>query len=205
MFTGLRVYALCNQNTWAFLLVFALGMVSFFTNMVSIHFHCLKSHDIWHLNVHLDHLDSIHCGKHNLCARYLESYLSSTPALLFCGRIEVHLIPFNGASELLIIPLVGVRHIVSSYLAELLIRYHILVSLSTRIALIIADVIVLAVTWRKAASTVKEASRINVRVPLSEVLIRDGEHRYYLSAPAIDLNGGIRQALSFSCKFSVIW
>ena len=126
--------------------------------------------------------------------------------LPYSFAVELRYISFRSTvlSELLITPLVGVRHIVSSYLAELLIRYPILVSLSTRIALIIADVIVLAVTWRKAASTVREASRINVRVPLSEVLIRDGEHRYYLSAPAIDLNGGIRQALSFSCKFSVI-
>lgn len=55
------------------------------------------------------------------------------------------------------------------------IRHCLTVSLSTRIALILADIIVLVVTWIRAIGVVREASRIKVRVPLGQVLIRDGE------------------------------
>ncbi|KAI0705217.1 hypothetical protein BC835DRAFT_1459262 [Cytidiella melzeri] len=47
-------------------------------------------------------------------------------------------------------------------------------SFSTRGSVILADVIVLAVTWAKAIGTFRQASRLNVKVPLSEILIRDG-------------------------------
>lgn len=87
--------------------------------------------------------------------------------------------------------LTGVRHIIASYTPVLLIRELVSVSLSTRIALIIADIIVLAITWKRTASTVREASRINVRVPLSEVLIRDGKHKYSMSASGVYSNSGI--------------
>jgi hypothetical protein len=48
------------------------------------------------------------------------------------------------------------------------------VSLSTRIAVIIADLIVLAVTWYKAAWTVREARRLGIEAPVGEILLRDG-------------------------------
>ncbi|KAI0684057.1 hypothetical protein BC835DRAFT_1294107, partial [Cytidiella melzeri] len=83
VFSGLRVFALCNRNVWLFLVVFALNMVPFATNMV--------------------------------------------------------------------------------------------MSLSTRGCVILADVIVLVVTWIKTFGTVREASRLKIKVPLSEIMIRDGE------------------------------
>ncbi|KAI0083648.1 hypothetical protein BDY19DRAFT_976757 [Irpex rosettiformis] len=55
------------------------------------------------------------------------------------------------------------------------IRYHFIVSLALRITNIAADAIALIVAWRKAIGSVREASRRCVRVPLSEVLIRDGD------------------------------
>lgn len=49
------------------------------------------------------------------------------------------------------------------------------VSLAGRISLIIADAIVLGVTWMKTARTTRQARRMKIRVPLNEVLLRDGE------------------------------
>ena len=60
------------------------------------------------------------------------------------------------------------------------------VSLGSRLAVITADVIVLAATWHKTLGTVREAKRLQIQMPLSTVLIRDGmhiclefAHRYY--------------------------
>lgn len=50
----------------------------------------------------------------------------------------------------------------------------IIVSLSGRAPLIVADLIVLFATWKRAAGIVRRAARSNVRVPLSEALLRDG-------------------------------
>ena len=44
-----------------------------------------------------------------------------------------------------------------------------------RISLITADLIALTVSCRKAIVVVREALRFNIRVPLSDVLVRDGE------------------------------
>ncbi|KAI0685329.1 hypothetical protein BC835DRAFT_1290468 [Cytidiella melzeri] len=85
LFSGLRAFALTSRNVWLFLMVFALNMVPFATNMV--------------------------------------------------------------------------------------------ISISTRGCVILADVIVLVVTWTKAFGTVREASRLKIKVPLSEILIRDGNVR----------------------------
>ncbi len=52
------------------------------------------------------------------------------------------------------------------------------VSLGTRLAVITADIIALVVSWRKALRTVREASRLNMRVPLGMVLIRDGKGHF---------------------------
>jgi hypothetical protein len=48
------------------------------------------------------------------------------------------------------------------------------VSLCTRITAIFADLIVLGVTWYKAIGTVREAYRVGIKVPISEILLRDG-------------------------------
>lgn len=48
-------------------------------------------------------------------------------------------------------------------------------SLSTRIAVIVADLLVLAVTWYKTAGTVRQAHRLGIRAPLWEIMLRDGE------------------------------
>ncbi|KAI0083312.1 hypothetical protein BDY19DRAFT_979690, partial [Irpex rosettiformis] len=55
------------------------------------------------------------------------------------------------------------------------IRCHFIVSLALRITNIAADAIALIIAWRKAIGSVREASRRCIRVPLSEVLIRDGD------------------------------
>ena len=58
--------------------------------------------------------------------------------------------------------------------------YPAIVSLATRISLIMADLLVLVVTWKRAAGTMREAARAKIRVPLSEVLIRDGERHPFI-------------------------
>jgi hypothetical protein len=49
------------------------------------------------------------------------------------------------------------------------------VSVGTRTAAIVADLIVLAVTWYKTVRIVKEAHLMGIRVPIGEILFRDGE------------------------------
>lgn len=63
----------------------------------------------------------------------------------------------------------------SPLLSNLPLTHIVTVSLACRISLIVADVMVLGATWMKAMKTVREARRLKMRVPLSEVLIRDGE------------------------------
>jgi hypothetical protein len=43
------------------------------------------------------------------------------------------------------------------------------------VAAIIADLIVLAVTWYKTVGIVREAHLLGIRMPIGEVLFRDGE------------------------------
>ncbi|OCH84034.1 hypothetical protein OBBRIDRAFT_742282, partial [Obba rivulosa] len=45
----------------------------------------------------------------------------------------------------------------------------------TRAALIVADVLILAITWSKTYAIRKEAARNNVSTPLATMLLRDGE------------------------------
>lgn len=54
------------------------------------------------------------------------------------------------------------------------------VSLSTRIAVIIADVIVLLVTWYKTGQTYMEARRLKISTPLVALLLRDGLSHFLL-------------------------
>jgi hypothetical protein len=49
------------------------------------------------------------------------------------------------------------------------------VSLGTRISVIVADLIVLAVTCYKAIGIVRQAYLAGMRVPISEILLRDGK------------------------------
>lgn len=46
--------------------------------------------------------------------------------------------------------------------------------IGTRIALILADTIVVAVTWRKTYQQCQEAMRLGMRARVSAVLLRDG-------------------------------
>ena len=50
-----------------------------------------------------------------------------------------------------------------------------LVSLATRIAVIIGDGLVLFVTWSKTAQLYRESRRLGIRAPLATLLFRDGE------------------------------
>ncbi|KAI0804530.1 hypothetical protein BC629DRAFT_1590792 [Irpex lacteus] len=59
-------------------------------------------------------------------------------------------------------------------LCEAFLPFSPALELRTRIAATIADIIVLVITWRKAIGTLKHARYIGIRVPLSEILIRDG-------------------------------
>jgi hypothetical protein len=47
--------------------------------------------------------------------------------------------------------------------------------LGTRVAAIIADIIVLAVTWYKTIGIVKEAHLLGIGMPIGEILFRDGQ------------------------------
>lgn len=49
-----------------------------------------------------------------------------------------------------------------------------LVSLTTRISVVIGDVIVLIVTWLKTARAYREAQRLNLESPLATMLFLDG-------------------------------
>lgn len=53
------------------------------------------------------------------------------------------------------------------------------VTLLTRLSLIVADIIVLIVTWIKTFSLFKEASRLGIHMGISETLLRDGMYRVY--------------------------
>ncbi|KAI0769495.1 hypothetical protein BC629DRAFT_1292030, partial [Irpex lacteus] len=48
------------------------------------------------------------------------------------------------------------------------------VSLITRISVIIGDALVLVVTWTKTTQAYREARQLNIRAPLATVLFRDG-------------------------------
>lgn len=50
-----------------------------------------------------------------------------------------------------------------------------IVALSTRLAVIVADIIVLAVTWLNTFATVKQASSAGIRVSISQAILRDGK------------------------------
>ena len=55
-----------------------------------------------------------------------------------------------------------------------------IVSTISRAIVTVTDIIALMVALKKAVGTVREASRYRVRVPLSDVLIRDGEPYFIL-------------------------
>ena len=45
-----------------------------------------------------------------------------------------------------------------------------------RVATVIADILVIVVTWTKAGALRAEAARLGVKVPFSTTMMRDGEH-----------------------------
>lgn len=49
------------------------------------------------------------------------------------------------------------------------------VALATRIALILANMLMLVLTWAKTFRLKREAMRLNMKMPLSTLLLRDGE------------------------------
>ena len=51
-----------------------------------------------------------------------------------------------------------------------------LVSLATRIAVIIGDILVLLVTWSKTTQSYRESRRLGIQAPLATLLFRDGEY-----------------------------
>ena len=61
------------------------------------------------------------------------------------------------------------------YDAESKTRYGSLVSLATRISVIVGDVIALMVTWSKTAQAYYESRRLGIDAPLARLLYRDGE------------------------------
>ena len=50
-----------------------------------------------------------------------------------------------------------------------------LVSLATRILVIIGDVLVLGVTWSKTMQLYRESRHLEIKAPLATLLFRDGE------------------------------
>ncbi len=49
-----------------------------------------------------------------------------------------------------------------------------IVSLVTRVSVIVGDVLLIAVTWFKTARLYKDARKLNVKAPLATLLFRDG-------------------------------
>ncbi len=47
-------------------------------------------------------------------------------------------------------------------------------ALISRISVIIGDMLVLVVTWKKTAQSYREARRLKIQAPLATMLIRDG-------------------------------
>ncbi|PSS32238.1 hypothetical protein PHLCEN_2v2007 [Hermanssonia centrifuga] len=64
----------------------------------------------------------------------------------------------------------------------------VIVELGTRIALIVGDVLVLAVTWAKTARNLSEGTQIGMRTPLSTMLLRDAIIRNCQFCYASDAN-----------------
>ncbi|KAI0084405.1 hypothetical protein BDY19DRAFT_909879 [Irpex rosettiformis] len=62
---------------------------------------------------------------------------------------------------------------------------HLPLSAPAILGSILADLIVLVVTWMKTAGTVRKASYLNIKVPLSELLIRDGTLYFLLNSIVI--------------------
>ena len=68
-------------------------------------------------------------------------------------------------------------------------------SLTTRIAVITADVLVLLVTWSKTAKSYREARRLGISAPLVTLLFRDGEWMIVIVYPFYILNRTCRDVL----------
>lgn len=62
---------------------------------------------------------------------------------------------------------------------------HVSVTRATRIPVIIADALVLVLTWMKTFTHKREATRLAMRVPLSTMLLRDGASYSSLSGSSL--------------------
>ncbi|KAI0701048.1 hypothetical protein BC835DRAFT_1303840 [Cytidiella melzeri] len=65
-------------------------------------------------------------------------------------------------------------------------------TLATRICVILADLLVLTVTWAKTVSTKRRAMRTGLNAPLITMLLRDGDYRLMtdeLALPPLNTNG----------------
>lgn len=54
------------------------------------------------------------------------------------------------------------------------------VTLSSRLSIIIADVLVIAVTWHRTFRHVREATRLGIRTSISSVMLKDGTFTHHL-------------------------
>ena len=53
-------------------------------------------------------------------------------------------------------------------------------SIAARLAVIVVDAIVVAVTWKKTFRHARQASQLGIHVGLSATLLRDGEHLLFI-------------------------
>lgn len=75
--------------------------------------------------------------------------------------------------DILIIHVIVVRVI---HCDDLFATDDLIVAVSTRLAVIIADIIVLVVTWTSTFATVKQASSAGVKASVSRIILQDGTY-----------------------------
>ena len=81
-----------------------------------------------------------------------------------------------------------------------------LVSLSTRLSVVLSDVLLLVATWWKTAGTRREARKAQIRTPLMTLLIRDGELIVpgLWSSTRVDASASTFEAHSISCESTML-
>ncbi|THG96480.1 hypothetical protein EW026_g5359 [Hermanssonia centrifuga] len=77
------------------------------------------------------------------------------------------------------------------------------ISLATRLAVVLADILVLVLTWMKTFGTRREASRIHIEVPMVTLLIRDGTI-YFIALLAMNVAQILIQNISIFQLFSPV-
>lgn len=76
------------------------------------------------------------------------------------------------------------------------------VGLASCVALTVADIIVVVITWIKTFHQVKEAARLGVKVNISATLLRDGKESCFISILPY-LIGNIQEACA-SCMYRIV-